>query len=416
MNIINFYIDIRFFGLVAIAILFFRLTMKNSGEVVRSLSLLILSLGFLSLLHDSQRWLGVMFVYCIFLSGISTFFFRARNRLSGFHLVSTVISLIVGILFLLKYKYYFQILFGNISWQSELTSIQWVGISYLTFRAIDLLVYSNSSRAKPFSFFSALAYLLFFPSFLSGPINRFGNFIEDQGAKLKKIDPLQLRNAILRAAIGVIKITFIAQVFRYYSIYTEAGKLLSNGGGLGLLGSLYATFFYIYLDFSGYCDVAISIGLLFGIRLPENFRYPFISSNLQDFWNRWHISFAQFCRDYIFFILLRQFKLRASWMPNLAAQIIAISVTFFIMGAWHGSALNWIYYGIYHALGMVTWLSFTKIFNHVAPKMYGNLKAMLPYRIFSIWLTVTFVSVGLLLTINVITARDLLQPHIRLVF
>jgi D-alanyl-lipoteichoic acid acyltransferase DltB (MBOAT superfamily) len=412
MDIINFYSDIRFFGLVVIAIIVFRLTTKKSGEVTRSFVLLFFSLGFLSLLHDSQRWLGFTVAYCTLMAGVATLFYRTRKTGRNTLILGVVIALVVFILFLLKYKYYFQILFGDFAWRSAVFSIQWIGLSYLTFRAIDLLVYSSSSRAKSFGFFSAMAYLLFFPAFLSGPINRFGSFMEDQCAPLKLIDSTQLRDAILRTSIGVIKITLIAQTFRYYSIYSEAGKVMANGSAIGLLGSLYATFFYIYMDFSGYCDVAISLGRFFGIRLPENFRFPFLSANLQDFWNRWHISFAQFCRDYIFFILLRQLKLRASWMPNLIAQILAIAVTFFLMGAWHGNALNWIFYGIYHALGMVAWLSFTKTFNYVAPELYGNLKAILPYRIFSIWLTVTFVSVGLLLTTDIIVARDLLQPHI----
>lgn len=411
MDIINFYSDVRFFGLVVIAIIIFRFTVKNAGEATRSCMLIFLSLGFLSLLHDSQHWLGFTVAYCILLAGGATLFYRyrARNATRSVYALGGVITLVIFTLFLLKYKYYFQILFGNFAWQSTLASIQWIGISYLTFRAIDLLVYSGSSRAKPFSFFSALAYLLFFPVFLSGPINRFGNFLEDQCGELKSINSSQMRESILRVAIGVIKITLIAQTFRYYSIYSEAGKIMANGNVVGLLGSLYATFFYIYLDFSGYCDVAIVLGRFLGIRLPENFRFPFLSANLQDFWNRWHISFAQFCRDYIFFILLRQFALRARWLPNLIAQILAIAVTFFVMGAWHGSALNWIYYGIYHALGMVIWLTYTKTFNYVSFESYGSLKAMLPYRIFSIWLTVSFVSVGLILTIDIAIAREIIK-------
>jgi D-alanyl-lipoteichoic acid acyltransferase DltB (MBOAT superfamily) len=408
VNMVSFYSDISFFGLAAIAIVIFRLVVKNAGEASRSFALVILSLSFLGLLHRPY-WLGAMFAYCVLLAGVASVFYHRHKLLKGAYAIGTVISVTVFILFLLKYKYYFQLLFGNYVWLSGLNSFQWTGISYLTFRAIDLLVYSNSSRAKPFSFFSALAYLVFFPVFLSGPINRFGNFLEDQSAELKQITPQQLQAAILRIAIGVIKISLLAQVFLHYSIYSEFGKSISNESHVGLLGSLYATFLFIYLDFSGYSDVAIALGQLFGIRVPENFRFPFLSSSLQDFWNRWHITFAQFCRDYIFFLLLRQFKLHAGWIPNLAAQILAIAVTFFIMGAWHGSALNWIYYGIYHAFGMVVWLTFTKTLNQVAPEFYGRLKLALPYRIFSTWLTVTFVSVGSLLTIDILAARDLLH-------
>ena len=411
MGISNFYTDVTFFGLVAVAVVVFRLFARHRTDFPRSVFLVLLSAGFLSLLRDSSHWLIAIVGYCIVLSGTAVLLRRTRAMPRASYILAGSIGLAMFILFSLKYRFYFEAVFGNFSWQTGVSSIQWIGISYLTFRAIDLLVYARSTRGKPFGFFTAAAYLLFFPSYLSGPINRFGMFLEDQSKTIEAISPAEQRKLILRIAVGVIKILLVAQAFQHYSIYGTAGKLVAHASEVGLLLSLYATFFYIYLDFSGYCDVAIALGRFFGIRLPENFRYPFLSANLQDFWNRWHITFAHFCRDYIFFILLRQLAIRARWIPNLAAQIAAIFITFFFMGAWHGSAPNWIFYGLFHAGGMVAWLLYSRVLTQCAPDMFSKLKEFLPYRIFSVWLTVTFVSAGLLLTIDLESADGLLRPY-----
>jgi len=162
-----------------------------------------------------------------------------------------------------------------------------------------------------------------------------------------------------------------------------------------LLLGLYCQFAYIYFDFSGYTDVAIASGRLFGIRLPENFNFPFLSRNLQDFWNRWHISFAQWFRDYIYFVLLRWLRVNARGLQDLSANVATIFVTFFLMGAWHGDALNWLLYGIYHGAGMSALIVVRRV---TPPALSARMLESTALRALSILATVSFVSVGLLLT------------------
>jgi D-alanyl-lipoteichoic acid acyltransferase DltB (MBOAT superfamily) len=313
-------------------------------------------------------------------------------RCSGWAGTAMVLAAI-AVLAAFKYRYYTGLLTGGLGETPGMSTFEWLGLSYMTFRAIDLIV---QVRRKPEIMphpLAAVSFLLFFPAYLSGPVNRFPPFAEDVAKGPAPLSSEELRQCLARMAVGVIKILLIAEILRLNSpigLKSAAGL----GTGMLLLG-LYCQFAYIYFDFSGYTDVAITSGRLFGVRLPENFNFPFLSRNLQDFWNRWHISFAHWFRDYVYFVLLRALRVNARWLPDLSANLSAIFITFFLMGAWHGDGLNWLLYGVYHGAGM----SALVIARRVTPAgLSARLSESQAFTAVSILATVSFVSAGLLLT------------------
>lgn len=317
------------------------------------------------------------------------------------------IALAVLALLLFKYRYYSSLLLGGLAGLPGLTGFEWLGLSYMTFRAIDLIMQARRSRDAAPAPLASAAYLLFFPAYVSGPINRFQPFAQDLAKPPAPLNAADLKEIALRLCAGVFKILVLADIFRANSLLGLGGlpQAEASAPSWAVLLGLYCQYAYIYFDFAGYSDVAIAMARLFGVRLPENFNFPFLARNLQDFWNRWHISFAHWCRDYIYFVLLRWLKLRARFLSDLAANLSAIFATFFFMGAWHGDGLNWLLYGVYHGCGMGGLVVLRHLLNAHAPTLAGKLAASRAFAALSALFTLTFVAVGLLLTLELPLAR-----------
>jgi D-alanyl-lipoteichoic acid acyltransferase DltB (MBOAT superfamily) len=116
---------------------------------------------------------------------------------------------------------------------------------------------------------------------------------------------------------------------------------------------IYAYMFYIYFDFSGYTDMAIGTAQLVGIYLPENFNYPFLKRNLQQFWANWHMSLTTWLTDYIYWPLAKKIRhLKELKTRPVALSCICIIITFMICGLWHGDGLNFFIWGTYHGVGL----------------------------------------------------------------
>lgn len=229
--------------------------------------------------------------------------------------------------------------------------IERLGISYLLFRHIQFLVDSHRQRIRHFSLLDYLNFLLFFPNFLAGPIdvyNHFQHWLNKDFGKLKKS---LLLPGVGRIAIGLVKKYGIVPLF--YAEATNYETLLPEfGPWVGILLSLLLYSFYIFLDFSGYSDIAIGTGYVLGIRTPENFRSPYLSLNIAEFWRRWHITFSNFLRNMIFVPLVKTLSKKLERWPRLSISIIGYLITFTICGIWHGSNTNFIYWGLWHGLGL----------------------------------------------------------------
>lgn len=389
---INFHTSLLFFAEALAAAGAYRLFAPRMTPALRHAALAGFSLLFLAQLDAHPAFLAATCGYVAAVTIAAAALNRTSLRQSRWAGAAAIIAAVV-VLTAFKYRYYSGLIFGQWTAIPSLSNFEWLGLSYMTFRAIDLLI---QVRRRPEIMphpLAAASFLLFFPAFIAGPVNRFPAFAEDVAKGPAPMDANELRDVFARMAVGVIKALVLAEIFR---VNSPIGLKSPEGiGAATLMAGLYCQFAYIYFDFSGYSDVAIASGRLFGVRLPENFNLPFLSRNLQDFWNRWHISFAQWFRDYIYFVLLRWLRVNVTALSDVAANLSAIFVTFFLMGAWHGDALNWLLYGVYHGAGMSALVAARRI---TPPELSARLAESRAFMALSVFVTVTFVSAGLLLT------------------
>lgn len=190
-----------------------------------------------------------------------------------------------------------------------------------------------------------ILFAIFFPTLVAGPIKRYQPFLNEIKNSDLKVSSVNLTSGFSRIVIGLVKKTFIADtatkiITDMYSV--GAGSGLSTLAALSFILLLYVR---IYMDFSGYSDIAIGLAKILGISIPENFRYPFLASNLSDFWHRWHISLSTWVRDYIYIPLGGN---RVPFYRKAINAFIAIA----LCGLWHGPAAHFILWGVFHGVGL----------------------------------------------------------------
>lgn len=224
-----------------------------------------------------------------------------------------------------------------------------IGISFFTFRALSLFIDYRRGVIEQLDFIHYCNYLTFFPTFLSGPLDRYEDFRKEVESNHHP-DSVETIDATFRFVSGAFKKVVLADLLHDLSIDSISLESLGHFSGWQILISLYVYTIVLYLDFSGYSDMAIGLSRLLGIKVPENFNKPYLSKNIQDFWNRWHMSFMQWLRDYIYYpfqhFLLKTVKLKS----YLLSSIMATAVIFFLTGAWHGDKRQYLFYGLYHAV------------------------------------------------------------------
>ena len=399
---VNFYASLVFFCGVAVALLVYRALAPLLPNWLRQVSLLGISAVFLfrfAGLSDFWRPLGL---YLLVILGLGELIAHTIGRKKSAVLAVAVV-LALDVLIVHKYSHRLSSFFGlSGALEQRLCSLHWVGLSYLSFKVIDYCIAMRSGKAtqepRSLSWLSGASYFLFFPAFVSGPINRFEPYLAEQTRAFTALTWARLRSDLIRISLGIIKILFFGEFAFVYSVlgpgFREAGQL--SVWMLG--GSLYSYYLYLYFDFSGYCDVAIALADLFEVRLPENFRYPFLASSPQDFWNRWHISLSQWMRDMVFFRLLRILLKRFPRVPYLIPSMFSIFVTFALVGVWHGDSLNWLLYGCYHGLALALGVAYQSLMDAFCPDFYQRLTGNWGYRLVCVFLTFNFVAWGLLLT------------------
>lgn len=401
----NLFVNLGFYVKAALALFVYRWIGVRVSPAVRQWILIAISCYFLSTLSGAGGFLAFAIGYALSFAGLG--YVVSRMDTGGKRLgVLAGIFAAAFVMLWFKYPFYSGYIFGRWDFIGTLSAIKWIGLSYLTFRCIDYLLYAGRKTSRNIPFSQAVSYLLFFAPYVSGPINRFASYAREQTSALPALDWATTRDCLIRMSVGVFKIIVLGRLFYYHS---PLGHPFApeTVGGIELAAALVSYYLYLYLDFSGYCDIAIALARLFGLTVPENFNFPFLARNIQDFWNRWHISLSHWCRDHIFFALTRLMASRAPWLPQLAASFFGIFITFFFVGAWHGDAIHWILYGIYHGAGVALWLLYSQTLTRLAPEGYERLRANLAYRAFCTIATVSFVSAGLVLTLGMNTTSVL---------
>jgi D-alanyl-lipoteichoic acid acyltransferase DltB (MBOAT superfamily) len=217
-----------------------------------------------------------------------------------------------------------------------------LGISFYVFQLTALAVDSHRAQGSLLTAHQAATFTTFFPQLVAGPILR----ARDHGRQFAGPSPRadEIPSAIVRITWGVFKKRVVADSLSPVvgAQFSHTAELTSPEAIAGIL----AFMLQIYLDFSAYADMAIGIGQLFGIQLPENFRSPYLATSLRDFWRRWHITLSSWLRDYLYISLggNRQGKLRES---------LSVMITMLLGGLWHGANWTFLAWGGWHGLALL---------------------------------------------------------------
>ncbi|MFZ6027730.1 MAG: MBOAT family O-acyltransferase [Chloroflexota bacterium] len=227
--------------------------------------------------------------------------------------------------------------------------LRWLGFSFVAFRLIHTLRDRAAGRLPALTLREYVTFAIFFPALPAGPLDRAQRFARDLHTPFT-LGPDTVLSGGKRIVWGLFKKFALADTLALIALSAaNAGQVQAAAWAWVLL---YAYALRIYLDFSGYTDVAIGTAQLMGVALPENFERPYLKSNLTAFWNSWHISLAQWFRAYWFNPLTR--TLRGSTRPiSLAAIIFSAQVTtMLLIGLWHGITWNFAIWGLWHGLGL----------------------------------------------------------------
>jgi membrane protein involved in D-alanine export len=308
------------------------------------------------LLFFIKAWLPKIFSYSTILLGISVFylvFFYPKP----YHLV-----ILVGYSYLIYYLFTYKLRLKNklagvlllvlpmilVKTNTITSNIQWnefisfAGLSYITFRIVS--VYMDATpQSTPANFFKYISFLIFTPSLLIGPIDRFNRFSGDLDGGFSRLNPIRFLEGWQFLLYGVLHKFIIAEAINRYwlgPIDVESREFWV------MMNSMYAYYAYLYFDFAGYSAMAIGLGKIMGIDVPINFDKPFLAVNPQDYWRRWHKSLGDWLKDYFFMPFYKAFT---KWKPMkpypLFRQNISLFMTFLLMGCWNGFKFNYILSG-----------------------------------------------------------------------
>ena len=294
----------------------------------RNIFLLLASYGFYANLHI---YYPLLLLYVTLVAYISGFLLQQdRSQYARKGIVSGAVILSLLPLVVLKYA-------------PAYTSNLWlpVGLSFFTFQALTytLDVYRRKIT-ESFSLLDVALFTAFFPTLLSGPIERARNLIP----QLRERFPMTWDNAVIGAqyfAWGLFKKIVIADRIAEWVDRIYANGLTESGSTLAITAVLYSI--QIYCDFSGYASMAIGCGRMLGLRLSENFNFPYFASSIKDFWRRWHISLTSWFTEYVYISLGGNKVSKPRWVLN-------ISAVFLLSGVWHGATWSFVIWGAIHGV------------------------------------------------------------------
>lgn len=256
------------------------------------------------------------------------------------------------------------------------SDLVWLGFSYVAFRLIHTLRDRQTGQLPPLSLREFITYVLFFPSYTAGPIDRVERFVADLRQEEKTYTVMRNPYSVnrnpnsvthhaspitdyaprywqgsARILTGLFKKFVIADTLALGMSLTAVNAAQATSS-FWLWVLLYGYALRLYFDFAGYTDIAIGIGILFGVKLPENFRRPYLSTNITAFWQRWHISLSDWARFYIFSPLSRSLLRRQRRPSNTVILLIAHLSTMAVIGLWHGITVNFFIWGLWQGVAL----------------------------------------------------------------
>lgn len=339
------FVSLGFLAFLAVVVTLFHLSPR---PLWRRWILGLANLGFLATFVRTPRVALAIAGFVLVSFGL----IRLVARLGWRPLLVASLTVLIGFLLWVKhYKFALAVLpAGFFEPRLEL-----IGISYMSFKALHVLVDAHQRQLRAVSLASYASYQLGFFSLVAGPMQPYQDF----RAWWDRIaHPLVSREVALRALSrtlqGLLKIGILAALA--HGLWQEAvdGAAQPESGGaaaLRLATIFYAYPVYIYFNFAGYCDVVIGAAGLLGMRHQENFDRPYLARNMVDFWDRWHISLTHFVRDYIF---MTSYKAWAERWPRSARRggYALLFGALLLAGIWHGSTWNFVVFGAIHGAGV----------------------------------------------------------------
>lgn len=258
-----------------------------------------------------------------------------------------IFGIVLNILLLAGFKY-LPFLFGTLGWQTSATwakayLIAPLGISFFCFECIAYLVdvYRGAPAAQQFLRFSA--YKLFFPKLISGPITRYQDLaVQFQAPVMPTLEGWS--DGLWLIACGAMKKGLLADNLGVWVDLSFQNAARAGSGDLWMATIAYG--FQLYLDFSGYVDMARGSALLLGLKLPQNFDAPYFSTSIADFWRRWHMTLGDWLRNYLYFPL-------GGSRQGVQRTCVNLLVVMAIAGLWHGAAWGFVIWGLLHGLALV---------------------------------------------------------------
>ncbi len=272
--------------------------------------------------------------------------------------------------------------------------VEFLGLSYATLRVVDVLIGIHDGLISTLPAGRFFAFLLFFPTISSGPIDRYRRFSIDW------LEP-ETRAGVWRNVDAAVHRIFTGFFYKFViaaSIETHwIEKIPATPTLKHTLSYMYAYSGYLFFDFAGYSAFAIGFSYLLGMHTPENFRRPFLARNIKDFWTRWHITLSFWFRDFIYMRFLLA-AIKGKWFRSkYTAAYLANFLTFGLMGFWHGTATHYLVYGLYHAC-LITGHDLFSRWNRPRPdaptRLWGN---SLAWQIAGVLLTIQAVCFGFLI-------------------
>lgn len=334
----------------------------------RNLFLLIVSLVF-------YAWGEPKYVFLMIFSILVNYIFgrlmdknRGRQKRMKLLLVLSVV-IDLGLLSVFKYTDFIitnvNAIFGS---SFDLLNIALpIGISFYTFQAMSYTidVYRNDVRVQK-NLIDFGMYITMFPQLIAGPIVRYAD-VQDQLAE-RSVTTADFSEGVMRFVVGLGKKVLLAN--QMGAVWSEIYALGGDVSALMAWTGAIAYTFQIYFDFSGYSDMAIGLGRMFGFKFPENFRYPYQSVSITDFWRRWHITLSTWFKEYLYIPL-------GGNRRGLARQALNLLIVWSLTGFWHGAGWNFVMWGLYYfVILFIEKLFLLKALDKL-PKLFRHVYALL---------------------------------------
>ena len=353
-----------FYFLTSLLLMYYIVPKKFRNSILLIYSLLFYFLG-------EPKYIVILILSCIINYILSLLINKYKHK-KLFLIIAVIYN--IGQLLYFKYADFF---IENINqiFNSEfglLKVIMPIGISFFTFQALGYVIDVYRDKHKPAkNLWTFMTYVCLFPQLVAGPIVRYSDVEDELVNREHSTD--KFADGIKRFVIGLSKKVLLANVL---------GEFVASLTTVSLLSSWLKPILFtlqLYFDFSGYSDMAIGLGLMFGFRFLENFNYPLIASSITDFWRRWHMSLGSWFRDYVYIPLggnrVNKFKLFRN-----------IFIVWFLTGFWHGAAWNFIIWGLYFGVILVIekfilkkYLDKTKVIKYI----YSLLLIVIGFLIFN---------------------------------